>query len=115
MKRFPEALPRDVVRKIRKAKWNGASLFDIACEFDICKSTVSRYTDDIPVKARAGRPAEHDHAKVIRLLEQGLSATVIKERLGISRAHVYRICKRHSGMTPSELLAHTRHNGRTAA
>lgn len=111
MSGFPEKLPDELIEAIRNAKWSGASLFDIACDFDICKSTASRYTDDIPVKARAGRPAEHDHERVLTLLDQGLSATVIKERLGISRAHVFRICKRHFGCAPSELA----HNGRKAA
>ena len=103
MSQFLPPLPKETVKAIRKAKWAGASLFDISCDFDICKSTAYRYTADIPVQARAGRQAEHDHAKVLKLLEQGLSATVIKERLGISRAHVFRICKRYRGCTPSQL------------
>lgn len=111
---FP-SIPSDKVEAMRRAKWAGASLFDIACDFDVCKATASRYTAGIPVRARAGRTAEHDHKKVLRLLEQGLSASLIRERLGISRAQVFRICKRYRGMTPSQIVAYSRHNHQKAA
>jgi DNA invertase Pin-like site-specific DNA recombinase len=38
-----------------------------------------------------GRKPSIDHAEVRRLLEQGLGATEIAERLGIGRASVYRV------------------------
>jgi IS30 family transposase len=105
MSKFPDALAHETVEAIRAAKWAGASVTDIEAEFNICRSTASRYTSDIPVKGRPGREVEYDHLKVARLLEQGLSQTVISERLGISRAQVYRICKRTYGVGPSELPA----------
>lgn len=106
MSYFPDKLPRDTIAAIRRAKWRGASLFEIAVDFDIDKGTASKYTSDIFVKARAGRQVQYDHGKVLNLLKQGLSQTVISERLGISRAQVYRICKRTYGVGPSELPAH---------
>jgi len=98
--------PHEIAAEIRAAKWAGKSLTDLEAEFDISRSTAVRYTRGVTVQAKPGRRAEHDHAKVIKLLEQGLTAATIKERLGISRAHVFRICKRYRGCTPSELLAH---------
>lgn len=73
---------------------------------DCCRRRLHRDTKDIPVKARAGRQIQYDHGKVLNLLKQGLSQTIISERLGISRAQVYRICKRTYGVGPSELAAH---------
>ena len=103
MSRFLPALSKDLVAAMRAAKWAGASLTDIEVEFDVCRATASRYTSDIPVKAKAGGPQQYDREKVLRLLQQGLPASVIKERFGISRAQVFRICKQHYGCTPSEL------------
>lgn len=96
-------LPQEKIEAIRKARWAGASQFEISVELDVDQSTVSRYTADIPVQAKPGRRAAHDHAKVARLLKQGLSVTLISQRMGISRTHVFRICKQHFGCTPAEL------------
>jgi hypothetical protein len=114
MSQFLPPLPPETVKAIRKAKWAGASLFDISCEFDVCKATAHRYTADIPVKAKAGQPPAYDREKVLKLLGQGLSPTIIRERLGISRVQVFRICKQHYGCTPSELI-HSRYNEQKAA
>jgi len=96
-------IPAEKVEAIRKAKWAGASLFEISCDFDIDKSTAARYTADIPVKAKPGRQPSPDRERVAKLLRQGLSVTLICERLGVSRAHVFRVCKLNFGCSPSEL------------
>lgn len=56
--------------------------------------------------AKAGREVQYGHGNVLKLLEQGLSQTIISERLGISRAQVYRICRGTCGVGPAELPAH---------
>jgi AraC-like DNA-binding protein len=98
--------PHEIAAEIRAAKWAGNSLTDLEAEFDISRRTAVRYTRGVTVQARPGRQIQYDHDKVLSLLKQGLSQTVISERLGISRAQVYRICKRTYGVGPSELPAH---------
>jgi AraC-like DNA-binding protein len=97
--------PHEIAAEIRAAKWAGRSLTDLEAEFDISRSTAVRYTRGVTSRARAGRAAQYDHSKVLKLLQQGLSQTIISDRLGISRAQVYRICKRTYGVGPSELPA----------
>jgi hypothetical protein len=115
MSQFPSPLPKETIAAIRKAKWAGASLWDIALDWDITKPTVWKYTKDIPVRGRGGRRIQYDHGRVLKLIEQGLSQAVICERLGISRAQVYRICKRAYGVGPSELPAHLAKEWKAAA
>jgi DNA invertase Pin-like site-specific DNA recombinase len=98
--------PHEIAAEIRAAKCAGKSLTDLEAEFDISRRTAVRYTRGVTVRARAGRQAQYDPEKVLNLLKQGLSQTIISERLGISRAQVYRICKRTYGVGPSELPAH---------
>jgi DNA invertase Pin-like site-specific DNA recombinase len=97
--------PHEIAAEIRAAKWAGKSLTDLEAEFDISRRTAVRYTRGVTVQASPGRQAQYDHDKVLNLLKQGISQTVISERLGISRAQVYRICKRTYGVGPSELPA----------
>jgi DNA invertase Pin-like site-specific DNA recombinase len=98
--------PHETATEIRAAKWSGKSLTDLEAEFDISRSTPVRYTRDVTARAKARRDVQYDHGNVLKLLEQGLSQTIISERLGISRALIYRICKRTYGVDPSELPAH---------
>jgi DNA-binding CsgD family transcriptional regulator len=98
--------PHEISAEIRAAKWVGKSLTDLEAEFDISRTTAVRYTRGVTVQARPGRQIQYNQDKVLNLLKQGLSQTVISERLGISRAQIYRICKRTHGVGPSELLAH---------
>jgi DNA invertase Pin-like site-specific DNA recombinase len=97
--------PHEIAAEIRAAKWAGKSLTDLEAEFDISRSTAVRYTRGVTSRAKAGREVQYDHSKILKLLEQSLSQTVISERLGISRAQVYRICKRTYGVGLSELPA----------
>jgi DNA invertase Pin-like site-specific DNA recombinase len=105
----------EIDAEIRAAKWAGKSLTDLEVEFDISRRTAVRNTRGVTVSAKPGRQAQYDHAKVLNLLKQGLSQTIISERLGISRAQVYRICKRTYGVGPSELPASLARSERKAA
>lgn len=105
-------LPQEKIEAIRKARWAGASQFEISVELDVDQSTVSRYTADIPVQAKPGRRPCLSRQRVAQLLCQGLSVALISERLGVSRAHVFRVCKLKFGCTPSE-LARSRSRGVT--
>jgi hypothetical protein len=98
--------PHEIAAEIRAAKWSGKSLTDLEAEFDISRSTAVRYTRGVTAMAKAGREVQYDHGNVLKLLELGLSRTIVSERLGISRAQVYRICKRTCGVGASELPAH---------
>jgi len=96
-------LPQEKIKAIRKARWAGAPQFEISIELGVDQSTVSRYTADIPVQAKPGRRPCQSRQRVAQLLAQGLSVTLICERLGVSRVHVFRVCKLAFGCTPSEL------------
>lgn len=73
---------------------SGKSLLDIAVDFDVAISTVSRRCADIalPVEGR-GKPRTIDYAHVARLFDAGVSKTTIATRLGVTRQTVFKVLK----------------------
>lgn len=96
--------PEETIVAMRSARMKErGAILDIAIEFNVDPKTVWNHTKDIPIRLKRGRRPTHDHEKVLKLVKGRLPHAAISERLGISKKHIHRLCRRYYGCKPSEL------------
>lgn len=88
-------ITNSMVQEIRDMRVSGMTLLDIAVDFGIDKSTVSRLCSDIPRPTAIlnGRRRKFDYDRMVALKAKGLSYTTLALRLGVSRSGVLKAMK----------------------
>ena len=75
----------------------GATVYELAVEFDICRSKVSERLKENGVKMRFRPPSDQEVCEMVRLYESGLSLAAVGKRVGKSVGTVKR-CVLESGI-----------------
>jgi DNA-directed RNA polymerase specialized sigma24 family protein len=68
----------------------GATVYELAVEFDICRSKVSERLKENSVIMRLGPPSDQEICEMVRLYESGLSLAAVGKRVGMSVGTVKR-------------------------
>jgi hypothetical protein len=68
----------------------GATVYELAVEFDICRSKVSERLRQNGVKMRFRPPSDQEICEMVRLYESGLSLAAVGKRVGKSVGTVKR-------------------------
>jgi DNA-directed RNA polymerase specialized sigma24 family protein len=68
----------------------GATIYELAAEFDICRSKVSEWLKKNGVKMRLQAPADQQISEMVRLYESGLSLAAVGKKVGMSVGTVKR-------------------------
>jgi DNA-directed RNA polymerase specialized sigma24 family protein len=68
----------------------GASVYELSVEFDICRSKVSERLKVNGVRMRLSPPSDQEICEMVRLYESGLSLAAVGERVGKSVGTVKR-------------------------
>jgi DNA-directed RNA polymerase specialized sigma24 family protein len=73
----------------------GATVYELAVEFDICRSNVSERLKENGVRMRLSPPNEEQICEMVQLYESGLSLAEVGKRVGVSIGTVKRyVCER---------------------
>jgi hypothetical protein len=87
-------LPLADVERMRRMRANGARRSEIHDAFPkLSRAVIWKYTRDVGRDDNRGRPRTFDYAKAFRLLDQGLSCTVVAQRFGVT-THAIWIARR---------------------
>jgi hypothetical protein len=73
----------------------GATVYELAFEFDVCRSKVSERLKENGVKMRLQRPSDGVIDEMIQLYLSGLSLVAVGSRIGISPGAVRRYVKEY--------------------
>ena len=78
---------------------SGASLFEIALEFDVSRQAVWQRVKDVtcPISHAGGPKRKADPSAILRLRATGLTYAQIAERLGLSATTVHKYISRAAG------------------
>jgi hypothetical protein len=68
----------------------GATVYELAVEFDICRSKVSEQLKKNGVKMRLTPPSDQEVCEIVRLYESGLSLAAVGKKVGASVGTVRR-------------------------
>jgi hypothetical protein len=68
----------------------GATVYELAVEFDICRSKVSERLKENSVRMRLQAPADQEISEMVRLYESGLSLAAVGKRVRMSVGTVKR-------------------------
>jgi hypothetical protein len=68
----------------------GATVYELAVEFDICRSKVSERLKENGVRMRLRSPSNQEICEMVRLYESGLSLAAVGKKVGKSVGTVKR-------------------------
>jgi hypothetical protein len=78
------------VQQMTNRYLEGATVYELAVEFDICRSKVSERLKVNGVKIRLGPPSDQVICEMVRLYESGMSLAAVGKRVGMSVGTVKR-------------------------
>ena len=80
------------LKQARSMRADGASLFEIAIEFNVSRQAVWQRVKDVPcpITHVGGPKRKADPAAILKLRDAGLTYAQIAERLGLSMATVFK-------------------------
>jgi hypothetical protein len=78
------------VQKMTTRYLEGATVYELAVEFDICRSKVSERLKVNGVIMRLSSPSDQEVCEMVRLYESGLSLAAVGKRVGASVGTVRR-------------------------
>lgn len=73
----------EVIQAWRERRSKGESLLSIAIDYNTNRATVGKYCWDIKVKV--ANPYTYDRQYIVKLIDKGLSNSIIAQRVGCSR------------------------------
>lgn len=91
-------LSTDTIAKIRQARLSGMTLLDIALDFDIDVSTVSKKCKGIPKPSNIqfGARRTFDYGKAARLKAMGMPGRVLAKRFNVTEQGFYKALRIHA-------------------